>query len=241
MGEPKGFLVVPVGYNPSDIIRALELDASDRLIVTDDQLKTILGNLTFDGSSRLIVTDPQVLAKMAVLSLDGSGRLIVTDPQVLAKLVALTLDGSGHLEVAEQGTPTVNSQRLSRFAGAWQKQPIQFGFADTVSQEIYVANAAAGANYLVGTVVPANEVWVINFTCAVDINSAATLLLLIATVDAIDIVQLRVAPMVAGTWYNSPATIVLGPGDNVKATFGGCVLNDDLYFRYCGYKFNTNL
>lgn len=31
MAEPKGFLVVPVGYNPSDDLRALELDADDAL------------------------------------------------------------------------------------------------------------------------------------------------------------------------------------------------------------------
>jgi len=33
MGEPKGFLVVPIGYNPSDALRALELDADDNLKV----------------------------------------------------------------------------------------------------------------------------------------------------------------------------------------------------------------
>jgi hypothetical protein len=33
MGEPKGFLVVPIGYNPSDALRTLELDADDNLKV----------------------------------------------------------------------------------------------------------------------------------------------------------------------------------------------------------------
>jgi hypothetical protein len=33
MGEPKGFLVVPIGFNPSDDLRSLELDASDNLKV----------------------------------------------------------------------------------------------------------------------------------------------------------------------------------------------------------------
>ena len=31
MGEPKGFLVVPIGYNPSGALRALELDTDDNL------------------------------------------------------------------------------------------------------------------------------------------------------------------------------------------------------------------
>jgi hypothetical protein len=33
MGEPKGLLVVPIGFNPSDDLRSLELDASDNLKV----------------------------------------------------------------------------------------------------------------------------------------------------------------------------------------------------------------
>ena len=33
MGEPKGFLVVPVGWNPSDKLRSLEVDDADNLKV----------------------------------------------------------------------------------------------------------------------------------------------------------------------------------------------------------------
>jgi hypothetical protein len=47
MGEPKGFLVLPIGYNPSDDLRSLELDASDNLkvVMGDTSLSAILTEL----------------------------------------------------------------------------------------------------------------------------------------------------------------------------------------------------
>lgn len=42
MGEPKGYLVVPVGYNPSDRIRALELDVNDNLKVSVENILSVI-------------------------------------------------------------------------------------------------------------------------------------------------------------------------------------------------------
>jgi hypothetical protein len=47
VGEPKGFLVLPIGYNPSDDLRSLELDASDNLkvVMGDTSLSALLTEL----------------------------------------------------------------------------------------------------------------------------------------------------------------------------------------------------
>ncbi|GAG24325.1 unnamed protein product, partial [marine sediment metagenome] len=135
MGKPAGYLVVPLGLNPDDELRTLELDASDRLIVTDDQLKTILDKLSFDGSDRLIVNDDQLKT-------------------ILDKL---QFDGSSYLKVVEQGAASATAQSHGYISGAWQKQPMSAGF----SAAIAVANAntslPGASGYMEGTHVPPGE------------------------------------------------------------------------------------
>lgn len=55
MGEPSGVVVVPVGYNPSDRLRALELDASDYLLVSLSALPSPLADLQLDANDHLLV------------------------------------------------------------------------------------------------------------------------------------------------------------------------------------------
>ena len=64
MAEPKGFLVVPLGFNPSGILRALELDESDRLKVLVDSITGIV-SVSLDGQTGTLKVAQQSPSSLA--------------------------------------------------------------------------------------------------------------------------------------------------------------------------------
>ena len=64
MAEPKGFLVVPLGFNPSGILRALELDESDRLKVLVDSITGIV-SVSLDGQTGTLKVEQQSPTNLA--------------------------------------------------------------------------------------------------------------------------------------------------------------------------------
>jgi hypothetical protein len=69
MADPKGLLVVPVGFRADGTIHALELDNSDRLKVIIDSVPAPLSSLTFDEDGNLTVSSlPHDVFKLSTVT-----------------------------------------------------------------------------------------------------------------------------------------------------------------------------
>lgn len=118
----------------------------------------------------------------------------------------------------------------------WRKLALTWGYSDRWAEQISDLNASAGTNTLVATVVPAGEVWVLDFCGGVDVNSAVSIEL---EVDAsgLGMTYVPSTAKAAGAWLiQFPIGLVLKEGDSARVRFYSCNLNDDLYARFWGYK-----
>jgi len=120
MGEPKGFLVVPIGYNPSDALRALELDADDNLLVAiGAAAKGLVGvhgwiggawqknplALGYSGDGTQAQINLNALAGVNVLSLTAVPAGEIWIIQAIAAKDANNIVGTLTLQCVANGTP----------------------------------------------------------------------------------------------------------------------------------------
>ena len=170
MGDPKGLLVVPIGFGPTDLLRSLELDA-------DDNLK-----------------------------------------------VAFAAAAQGL--VGEHGW----------ISGAWQKNPLAFGYSERLSGRIFDTALVAGTTILQVSVVPAGEIWVLTSVAMLYIGTSPTYIqMFINDTVALELIARQPAP-VSDQLYDRQGWWVLKAGDNVGYAVVGATLNDDLYGYYFGFR-----
>ena len=79
MAQPKGFLVVPVGFDVLGDPHALDLDANNYLKVIDPTLSTLLGDLTFTVGDEVKISDADTHTVLNKLQFDASNYLKVYD------------------------------------------------------------------------------------------------------------------------------------------------------------------
>jgi hypothetical protein len=110
------------------------------------------------------------------------------------------------------------------------------GYNDDYLEQASNTNAAAGNNFLYGTVVPADEVWVVCGISGINVTRAIT--------------QISGGIYNGSTYHalfgaNSPAasqivycpiSLIVGPGNKVYAIYIGCTAGDDIYLNIAGYK-----
>jgi len=111
-----------------------------------------------------------------------------------------------------------------------------FSYKDRYIERTVRANAAAGVNQLVGTIVPAGEVWVVTAAGAVNQTSTCTAISVGMIVGAIDYYFGGQATTVIRELVECGHTMILKTGDRVIGDFQGCTLNDTLILNMNGYK-----
>ena len=112
---------------------------------------------------------------------------------------------------------------------------IPFGYNDRYAEEVSNLNAAAGWNDLLGTAVPAGEVWVVTAIAGVNSNRACTIQIG-ARGGAIDVYAISTTSAGALLWVAAAPQLILKEGDKIVGSFGGCTAGDDIYLRASGYK-----
>ncbi len=111
-----------------------------------------------------------------------------------------------------------------------------FSYKGVLQDQKYLADAAAGTNTLVGSTVPAGEIWVVTNICVANRRNDS------------GYVKIRMAhlfdwPGVAGLpplTKEVPACwtghFILVPTQRLEAIFYACIVNDDLYWVTYGYR-----
>jgi hypothetical protein len=192
VGEPKGFLVVPIGFNPSDDLRSLELDAADNL-------KVVMG----DTSLSALLTELQQKLETADL-----------------ELITQVLSSGPH----------------GWISGAWQKNPLLFGYSGFKGQYKENLNLAAGVNTIFSDIVPAGEIWVfsaMSFQYTGIVPTAVNIQ--ISDGATFHIVYSVLAP-VSTALYATQGVYVVPVGGRIAWQALGATLNDDLKCWAVGYR-----
>jgi len=118
----------------------------------------------------------------------------------------------------------------------WRKLAMVFGFSAGLGEQIYDADADAGTNVLNGTVVPAGQVWVIEFISCTNRQRICTYILHTVVKSGITVAIYEGVQAAADRYTIWSGRITLAAGDYVSCHYYGCTAGDDLLLRYGGYK-----
>lgn len=140
-----------------------------------------------------------------------------------------------------QATPdSLRVGNYGRYSGAWQRQPLAFGFSAGYFQFDLTA-AAAGANTISGTTVPANTLRVLTGAHGVD-QTAAVTRMTVAVVSGGNNNRLKMNNGGAAfTHIDWQGQAFMLPGDIPRLIYEGCTLNDALRTTFYGYDMLLNL
>lgn len=144
------------------------------------------------------------------------------------------------VEIVQQNPADMRVGDHGYIAAAWQKQPLQLGFSDTISGQVYDVDAPAGTNSLNSTTVPAGEIWVINVISIVDLDNAPSLMQIGVTVGGISPYLITVTTPVAGLWEVWKGSVVLAEGDRIFSNLFAVTLNDSIALRYAGIRIDVD-
>jgi hypothetical protein len=165
-----------------------------------------------------------------VPAIDSSGRLIVKG-----------IGSGGAVEVIQDTPDDLRVGVYGRYSGAWQRQPLQFGFSAQYNEQQGTVNAAAGTNTLTTAAVPANTLRVVTSVLAYNVNTVAGIIILRTTIGAVSRSLRRAAPGAANRSVDWQGLVYLLAGDTVSTDITGCALNDDIFLDVHGYDMTLNL
>jgi len=111
-----------------------------------------------------------------------------------------------------------------------------FSYKGQYIEQVVNLNAAAGGNFLTGTVVPPNEVWVITVTHASNNNKAGCGIFFQALKAGVGHTYHvgAATPVVVGTSWSGMVFLV--EGDCIQTYIDACDAGNDLYLNIFGYK-----
>lgn len=122
----------------------------------------------------------------------------------------------------------------------WRPQNQLLAYRDVVRQSWITTTATLGTNTHDFASVPTGEVWIISTITAYNNTTAASTLLMIIISSATEYVISRTAFEAITRYSSRQGQFVLKPGENIRVTFGGCVLNDTLIAFVIGHSFKIN-
>ncbi len=177
--------------------------------------------------------------------------------------VEVTLDGVKYRTVRVDANGLINMRALSsatdsvkalqdtpdnlrvgvygRIAGAWQRQPLAYGFSAAYHERVSNLNAAAGANSLATAAVPANTARKVTLITAFDSNNNPGGIVIFPSLSFFAF-ALRNAANLAGTWVVEwQGELWLAAGDGIQVNFANCTVNDDIYLDVHGVDMTLNL
>ena len=128
-----------------------------------------------------------------------------------------------------------------RIGTAWQKQGMIWSYCDVVTDSVFDLNLSAPEDVLVGTPVPAGEVWVLSVISGFVNSATCTIMYIGIVVDGVEIFLRTLKPPDTGLWYPVLGQYVLKEGDYVKLWLYGLTALDDAYLKAAGYKMRLDL
>jgi len=187
----------------------------------DGNVNTNIKNLPSD------YPDSNVLAKLVEVLTELEKKLNTSD---------LNIDASKDLQVDVKTQGEKDRQLYGWDGSAWQKLGLLFGYYDVYSEYIK-HTASAGDNIVYSSIVPSDELWIINSTYARNVTKNIDILFQIydgSTYIRIDNqTQTSTGFGVIFRLYNP---IVIKPGERTATAFWGCNANDILELHLRGYK-----
>ncbi len=118
----------------------------------------------------------------------------------------------------------------------WRKLPLTWGFTARISGQVVDADADAGTNVLQSDIVPAGEIWVIDYVNALNVQTAPSLVLISLFGGGIKVIIVQSNALPAGVYLTGAPKTVLQVNDRIEYYFSGCTAGDDLHCRWWGYK-----
>jgi hypothetical protein len=219
MAEPKGFLMVPVGFNPSGDLRALELDANDYLkVALAAWLEGAVDVKGYTGSA------------WKELLVNASGQAIVVGKGTSEEVNAALLAPARGL-VGEHGY----------VGGAWQKNPLQLGYSAAIGQVKSNTNLAAGTNVLESDTVPVGELWVIQTITFAYVGTSPASVRTDLNNSIVGIALSDIQAPVSGMHYPLSGNWLIAPGGFFGWVVYGATAGDKLYGRGIGYRVDIDL
>jgi hypothetical protein len=129
------------------------------------------------------------------------------------------------------------AQNHGYIGGAWQKDPISFGYSAQITGNFSNTNLSAGSNTLSGDTVPAGEIWVItNISVQYSGTVTSVILQAVLLMNSISMPVGVAAPPVSGVNNPFQGWWVLAAGDIPRAVCSNATSGDDMYLVYSGFR-----
>lgn len=238
--EAKGIMYVPVWID-GGIVKALVLDTGAIATTETDPVTDVTATLAATTITLKTVEQAPLQSIQGRMYAYAAGGWTTVPAEA---------DGSPHVYIMGQdGTlliqqymPSLLQPGMNAYiAGAWQKQPLIWGYSDRYVDSETDLSADAGTNNLSLTAVPAGEVWKVTSISAFDATSDITTLTLSVILGAVTHYLKVEAITVASQLVLWSGELILKEGDYVGAAFYGCTALDDLYLTACGFKMDVDL
>jgi hypothetical protein len=151
------------------------------------------------------------------------------------------VDGDGNLMVALDFDQDIRAYSYGRVNAAWHKDPIRFGYSDTVGETVQNLDLPAGTSVLDGTAVAYGYVHVITQASILYLGTSPANIDIRVKVGGVSIIVFRQKSPVSNQMYDRQGYWVLEEGDYVQAVVDGATLNDNFYLWYSGFKIDIAL
>jgi hypothetical protein len=130
----------------------------------------------------------------------------------------------------------VQARNLGYISGAWQKDPLRFGYSGQVYERVVNTALAAGVNNLDTSAVPAGRIWVVTSIACHYVGTVAGVVILVVIQQGANLLALyNVTAVVSNQYYDRQGQFILAAGDFVRLTVSGATLNDDARLFVNGY------
>lgn len=147
-------------------------------------------------------------------------------------MVPVRVDANGLLSI----------ESLGQVGGAWQKNPLAFGYSGVVKRVASNVALAAGTNVLDDSAVPAGEIWVITNIATRYVGTVATVVIRVEIYDgASGYVLYDAGNLTSSLSVDRQGWWVLPSGYNLRATVFNATLNDDAYLLATGFRVDIDL
>ncbi len=116
-----------------------------------------------------------------------------------------------------------------------------FSYESRINESLSNTNLAGGSNYLYGSNVPANKIYIITHIGIAYVGTVAGVSLQVhAYIGTSTYTLLHQMPPVTLQWYVKEGWWVLVAGERIQGWCGGATAGDDLYFVYTGFQMDIS-
>lgn len=153
----------------------------------------------------------------------------------------ILIDASKRLVVAVASAIAQDAQMHGHISGAWQKQPLIFGYSGVIAERVIDDNVSAGTDFVETTAVPGGEIHVITHAIALVASATCNLLAAYINHDGATQELFGQSNPVSSQVYDRQGFWVLDAGDTFKAYGFNLTAGDDLVVAVAGYKMDLDL